>query len=207
MAEGDSRAEEALYAGWITPSAALQLFHDRGWGWGTSVRAIGTRIRNGLIPTIAGQVVQQGEDRIDFILLKHSFWKEFWQPTDSHDFWKTGDITISVDHGYGNGNDVSFFGVRFDPGGIANLLPPVAIDHAPVADPVEPEDRSSKPALSDVMLARWAELFNETNPHASEAKARTAVEAMFPDKYVTRSRLRRVLPQRPQGRPLQNKDK
>lgn len=148
----------------------------------------------------------------NFELLTPAIWALNPVPTHYDRVWQTGTRTMIGRLG-GSQNNVECFGIRFEPTGIAAVL--VACGVVPVEAPPPSVEQSSIPntasvaeiardrrPLPNAKLESWAAIFNEFNPGASEAQARTAFDATFSRHSVTVRELRRVLPQRRPGRPL-----
>ena len=95
---------------------------------------------------------------------------------------------------------LSAYGVRIDRDIRSSSPPP------PAHQASNPPPFSDKPPLPDATLEKWGEAFRAGNPNATEAIARSAITSTFPANYVSRDRLRRILPPRQRGRPLKNKD-
>lgn len=202
MAEALSQEE---FARWLTPRQALDGLPS-GWGYETKVRWIDGRLESGLIlaAASASRLAKQREAERKVVAIPPPFWCG-WACLADIDFWNTGDLTFydRGSTGYGGSLIGHFHGVRFDPTGFEG----VAQLKQSADDADNPGDPAERRSLSDALLGEWATLFNKANPGASEARARSALETMFPDRHVTRDRLRRVLPERRQGRPLKSKDK
>lgn len=203
---------DVQFGAWLTPAHALQKLPG-SWSLETKTSWIKGRLDSGLIVAAASAFRTNGmpEAERNLAEIPAPMWKD-WSGYCYHDFWKTGEIELSRRDrtGYGGTFLGQFHDVRFEPYEFDSLtLLHATIDSSPSnsdeADASEAE--RVKLPLSDSLLKQWADLFNAANPGASERRARQAVDAMFPDKHVTRTRLRRVLPDRPQGRPLKNNGK
>jgi hypothetical protein len=87
------------------------------------------------------------------------------------------------------------FGVRFNPEDIDHEFP------RPAEDPAVKADEIAKPRIGDEPLAGWAELFKRCYPSADQELALASARGMFPDKHVSRDRVRALIPARKPGRP------
>ena len=194
MAEDDSEERARLHTAWMSPRDALKLCYAEGWDWSTTVATIGTRMKSGLIDTMARHVAQPGKDRLEYVLLKHEFWRDYWSPTSDHDFWKTGDIEIRGGRVTGYGDDrvkVSFFGVKFDPDAIRAMLPATGESTLPTPQrEIAVEDRQRQLASGDAekfsraILAGW--------PDATEEWAREKALLFYPEHKIPRDWFRDI---------------
>ena len=87
------------------------------------------------------------------------------------------------------------FGVRFNPEDIDREFPPTAEELTAKAE------ETAKPRIGDDPLAAWAELFKRLYPGADQDFALSSARGMFPDKHVSRDRVRALIPARRPGRP------
>jgi hypothetical protein len=203
MADGPTEEE---FAKWLTPQQALNCLPG-AWDYATKVRWVDGRLKSNLIRSAASASRGKAERTATVALatIPPVIWNQFACLAE-HDFWTTGDVTFySSTTGYDRQWSGTLHDVRFDPAGFDGMTTPLPAET--LEENVQPAPKAERPNLSDTDLDAWAALFNKANPGASEAKARAAIEAMFPDKQVTRERLRRVLPARAPGRPLKNQDK
>jgi len=193
---------------WLQPRSAVALLTQRnGWPKSDAVRAIITRLSAHLIRAAAEYAVltnRAGEDRKERFQIPPKHWNPDSQWVPDAALWETGDIYFDLSEGSGYSvqvaGRVSYFGVRFERAGIE------AMCHTP-DEPAEAEPvNSNRKPLSDALLSDWASLFNKAYPGGSESLAARSVAGMFPDKHVSRARLRRVLPERKRGRPHKSND-
>jgi hypothetical protein len=89
-----------------------------------------------------------------------------------------------------------YYGVRFDPVGLDALWAAAGKRRTPeptgeAAD--QPATTKGGPPLHDTHLDAWATVFRAAYPNGSEGQAAASVAGCFPDKSVTRVRLRAAL--------------
>ncbi len=136
-------------------------------------------------------------------------WRDYYEYTIG--FWEAGDIKFYLGHreSYNQTTSVWYQGIRFHPFGIEELValaPP-----KPYATPVpveakeaqETEPSQSGPPVSDVHLEAWYELFQKVyggTAKDTEAFAQQSAFGMFPDKSVTRQRIRELRGEQKRGR-------
>ena len=185
MAEDDSELVKAAYEGWLSPAKALELFYRHDWRWDTAVKAIGTRIQNGLVATITRHIVYPNGEKDDYIMLKQEAWAKYWHPTASHDFWKTGDVQLR-DSGYGDDKRASLFGVKFDPAGIRAMLP-LSGDDQP--EQTETQKSELKP-LPKAEAEKFARAILSEWPQASQDWAHEKAMLFFPEHTMSRAQFR-----------------
>lgn len=125
----DDSITSAEYAEWtFAPDAAKTLsreYSDASLGQSTLVR----RLEAGLLRAVARTVVRPGAEQADLenALIKPSTWKRLPSGYDSH-LWVSGDIDADFRPSgrYGELEEerwVSFFGIRFEPKGLALIHP------------------------------------------------------------------------------------
>lgn len=218
---GESISEEE-YERWVQPAVAITQLEGRAHS-NYVKKELWTRLRSGELLSVAErarwQIENGGFDERLFERLDPLLWRVNDEPDSYDGIWTFGTRNFCArDRVNGPLLATECFGIRFDPVGIAKLLKAMgavpaeaSLLHTMTAkiDAItEPDDSlpKNRPPMSDDALADWAELFIKHNPRASLAAARKAVDAMFPEKYVTRGRLRRILPAQPVGKPKKNDD-
>ena len=190
MAGDDSAATKEVYDQWLTPPQVKTLFRKRGISFDTMAKAIGARVENNLIATMAAVVVDSsGGNRMEYVELNAKIWRHC-RLNLSFDFWSTGDIEIRSPGatGYSDTRFVaSLFGVRFEPIGVQALLPGPDTTHDEKRGEVGQPDESAKERLSEPELKRFATLYLGLYPNeAKEIPAWNACKAAFPDFKVPR---------------------
>jgi hypothetical protein len=197
--EDESAPERGDFDQWLTPADALALLPE-DWGLGHSTDAILTNLKIAAITSVARSgliVTSNGDRRVSFHRIPAHYWDEQQWTKGSHALWVTGQISF---HRGSLPANATFSGIRFDPVAFFDIFDidrrEAEIDSADVT--------GARAPLSEAALKGWAELFREAYPDGSEALARRSVDGMFPDKHVSRERLRRILPERPRGRRLKN---
>ncbi|HEX7881632.1 MAG TPA: hypothetical protein VF499_02715 [Afipia sp.] len=201
MLASESVEDRAAFAAWMPPSAAIDLLKRANVNFEIAARMLGDRIKGGVIEVMAERAVFPERKPIRHVALQPSEFR-YWAPLEDRSFWRTGDLKLrnpDVASHDSEETSVWLFAVRLDPEAVRTALPASAAGSAArlVAPGMGSKD---KRRLPDGILQRWAALFNELNPETTEAKARAAIEAMFPDHHVTVRDLRRVLPERSAGR-------
>jgi hypothetical protein len=115
-----------------------------------------------------------------------------------NDLWQTGQLTIFARQRSApyEQERYDYYGVRFDPAGVDALW--AAAGRRRVSEPTgEAADQAATtkggPPLHDRHLNAWAAVFRAAYPNGSEGQAAVSVAGCFPDKSVTRVRLRAAL--------------
>ncbi len=191
---------QAVFGTWFTPRRALAELAELGPH--TASDAINERVSSGLLRVAASRLQEKGSNPEYFVIIPRGLW-EADMPSGHHPFWGRGDVVISIRRPHAPSRDFSYFGVRFDADGIEQMKIDAGLAASVESPSVEGQPGTSRKAeLPDALLSSWATIFNKAYPNASEALASQSVAGMFPDKHVSRVRLRRVLPERRPGRPL-----
>ncbi len=121
-------------------------------------------------------------------------------------FWTLGDFTFygSAVNGLNIGAELRFFGVRFDPEGIRDMLPTNRVFRVSpmeaAAEADDPADTRRPP--SNTALIKWRDLFMEAyGTTYNLGMAWSSAKGMFPNHKVTRKSVEELIPARPPGRP------
>ena len=222
--DGESRIPPDEFWNWVPIQDAYLALAQHYNNWDATRAQITRRLSTGLMASAAHVQVERKENqqqRTTFVLLPPEIWVNASFGISSH-LWVSGEADIDLRPGgryreLAEEHLLSLFSVRLDRAAL-NLIVPIFLNSTGVEAPVvaapaapaqgasETIDQTKRP-VSDKLLESWAALFNDAYPAASEAKARQSFEGMFPDKSVTRDRLRRVLPDRQPGRPRKIKEK
>jgi hypothetical protein len=191
---------------WLTVKVAKEVARTHAKEFGR--QWLLDQLKEGLVCAVArtGPTKERGPLE-PFVPVLPGLWKT-WDDWGPDYFWGSG--TAVFEHGgttgYGDGITARFFDVRFDPksfDGKVNVAHDLAIVPAP---PALAESASIKKPLPAPWLEEWAAVFNKANSDSTEARARASLDATFPHHSVTVRELRRVLPERRQGRPLKHKE-
>ena len=189
----DNDPRPQIVAEWMTPRQAFTLvdshFHNQG---GTAQAIIG-RLKGGALKSVAlGGRSTEANGRVSSPTapcnIPSSHWAE-WNDGALSDIWGVGDIRVYVD-----GRVYRYFGVRFDPAEVRQMLPPLVEQFAP--PPVSPpllkqeEPASEGKPVAASHLEEWYRLFQKAYPNASEDLALDSARGMFPGKSVTRASVR-----------------
>lgn len=177
---------KAEFEDWAHPCDVIEYYHQQRE---PDPRSFATAMLcDGTLRAAAGQFILNGRDHGLAIIPA-----QIWTWAAGTEVWSNGWFQLAH-----VGKDaiirVSAYDVRIDRQ--IRALPPPERDR--IAG-------TGAPALSDTDLQKWAELFFSANPGASEQAARRALAATFPAKFVSRERLRRIMPARRRGRPLKDK--
>lgn len=229
MADGDQITAEE-YATWIPASEALNrvakvMQHE----WGLAAAAIVRRLNAGLVRAHikTGNVERAGKTQKlkDFVAVPSSVVTGWTKASgiSTLQFWVSGDAEvhqrISSGHGYDATQILHLFGIRFDPAGIAEMIPsagparaatamadklPVKSLGPPDAAPLPParEQESKGPPVSSKALAAWYEAYKLafTGMADTEAAALESARGCFPGKTVSRDAVRKLRGSQPRGR-------
>jgi hypothetical protein len=186
---GELSAE--AFADWLHPCDVIEHYHQQRE---LNPKALVTQMLiDGKLRAGAGQLILNGRDH-GLALIP----REAWAWLSKTEVWVTGRAQLT--HVSEEIITISAYDVRID-------REISATPEAPEAPSFRSEPPTDRPPLSDALLEQWGEAFRSANPDATETAARRAIEATFPTKFVSRERLRRILPTRRAGRPLKNKDK
>lgn len=181
------------FAEWLIPSDVVNHFFQQGMGDAEAHARTLAMLCDGLLQAAAGQLIVNGEDRGLALIAR-----ELWPVAGKTQVWTTDRFRLSGQDKDGKPWSISAYDVRIDRD-IRSLTPPERRASSPASD------QSSKPPLPDVQLQKWGEVFRAANSEPTEADARRAIEATFPVHFVSRERLRRIMPSGRRGRPLKVK--
>lgn len=190
---------------WISAANAVNLIRDHFEGSTATQTCLIQRAAASLIGTrckrmkIVARDYRQSRPDKDNCSISHEFWEKFEiYNLRSTENWIAGDFGVHI-----SSTNVLVFGVQFCREQVEEIIATAQLEIMNESS-LPQRQKPSKP-LPSAWLDQWANLFTAANPSASESIARIAVDAMFPSHHVTRTELRRVLPQRPKGRPLKPK--
>jgi hypothetical protein len=110
------------YETWLAPRQALAELSGMD-SWYMMASAINDHLSRGFIRAAAKIVIQQHGGRSTnnrYVLVKSGLWEDA-EPEADHPFWNTAKIVITSGGGYAGDTKTEFFGVRFDPEGIAGI--------------------------------------------------------------------------------------
>ena len=173
------------FAAWLPSSDMIDHFLHEG-DPDPQGRVI-AMLNDGLLQAAAAQLIINGRD-LGLALIPRGF----WPAAANTDVWVTDRFQLSGSKG-GKHWSISAYGVRIDRDIRSSSPPP------PAHQASNPPPFSDKPPLPDATLEKWGEAFRAGNPNATEAIARSAITSTFPANYVSRDRLRRILPPRQRG--------
>lgn len=191
---------------WIAAAEAVSLIRDHFEGSTATQTCLIQRAAASLIGTrckrmkIVARDYRQARPDRDDCAISHEFWEKFEiYNLRSTENWVAGDFGVHI-----SSTNVLVFGVQFCRAEVEGIVATTQLQVINESGQTQ-RQKPTKP-LPGAWLDQWANLFTAANPGASESAARIAVDAMFPSHHVTRAELRRVLPQRPKGRPLKDRD-
>jgi hypothetical protein len=198
---GDGGDAEKVYETWLTPGEAIKLCAhlDRR----LAISTIFDRLKSGLIRSRAKTLVVRNNPQ-HFVNVSIEAWQNLTHAL-TQDVWINGDMSVELrrDGIRYETTTFSFFGVRLDPAGI-NDIPGIQKRAAVTqvsAHEKEPEEKG--PPISDAHLRQWLALYEAvyTGTKADTLEnALNSARGMFPGKFVSRDRVRDVLPARKRGR-------
>ncbi len=186
---------------WVKAVDVLKLFPDRPRD--TATKALAVRMIQGRLKTGAEEARIHGMPYLRHCFLHPAVWSG-WAHDLDNDFWLTGDTTVpwGIDDDYElSPTGKQLFDVRFDPEGLRQMGA-TGLPAAPSADQSTGVGEGPRPAVSQADLDRWAVVFLGVHGESvTEALALQSARAMFPDRAVSRDRVRALLPARKPGRP------
>jgi hypothetical protein len=195
---------------WVTPSAALALttpiLTDSFAG-----RSILDALKAGWIRSVAARYSWEIRDKDPKKWENAEIPSRFWGHLTTGDLWTTGNARFflgKVD-GHAGAVTVSCFGIRFEPKGVHDLISgapnpgvPVATHSTPLPlNELAPEEPKGPP-VSETHLQAWFKLYGEvfSGPDDTLANALKSARGMFPSKFVSRDRVRKLCEGRKRGR-------
>ena len=204
MAEQRLKPED--FDGWRQPHEA-QADLDAVYGKSSvSHHLLLDRLKSGKISAVAESSTWKGirGDKTGLIPVMRDQWEHFGA---GEEFWKSGDLHLYLGHYKGSLSTVEvwYHGIKFDPNGINDLI---ALAPKPQTADTETalqqaDKTSSKTRLPDPLLKAWYELFQKAYGGSAldtERFAEKSVEGMFPDKSVSRERIRELRGSQKRGR-------
>jgi hypothetical protein len=154
--------------------------------------------------------------RTDEILILAEHWRRYVPTTG---FWQIGDIKFDLGHVNNSYASVSvwYHGIKFDPAGVETILPghppetdfgssPRQVTEASSEPTIEPEEKG--PPVSEELLKQWYAVYGRAY-HGSDDTLANAVDSargMFPGKFVSRDRVRKLAGGRVRGRKPANSE-
>jgi hypothetical protein len=186
------------FENWLPAVSVLRRAKEHLPGHIASVNAISPYLRSGLIRTGAARHVIEGasESARGVIEIEKVRWGTVKNDlANLYDFWRSG--TLTVRHG---GNLLTYFDVRFDPDGVAELMAAIAPSQA--ASPPSPvaEEPKGKP-VPEPELKAWHALYLKIYgnglplPHAVKS-----AQGFFQGKSASRDRVHALFEGRTAGR-------
>jgi hypothetical protein len=122
----DFQLTEVEYRRWTRIRDALDLVAS-AMSVHEAAQAITERLRAGLLVASAESVVwdRDPKDRMDLIKIPAAYWRAEWVGNPRSAFWRSGQVTFSSRGGMPSDAErkATCFGLRVDPGGLANLAP------------------------------------------------------------------------------------
>jgi hypothetical protein len=192
----------AEFEQWLTPGQALKMLSEAHRDPIAVIDGILGRLKAGHLIAASEHSVheatgERAETRKALSLIDHDDWQEFER---SSVFWQIGDGSF-VHHNRWSGarTTTSHFNIRFDPAGVRAMLPPTA--NTPASDS-EPELESKGPPVSTAHLKAWYSLYMSIYGGTIEDKEVFAVKSaqgMFPNKFVSRERVRELRGEQKRG--------
>lgn len=205
MPPRDITAEEL--ATWLTPHHALSLV-VQAYGDSISVEgAIIQRLSGGMIHAVAGHAAWDHNDlRKTGVAIPSIYWVQYAR-IHHEDFWQTSDIRLyisNIDGRYNSGH-IAYFGVRFEPEGVRELLASAPKKSATGPEQQEPEDEDQGqkgPPVSETHLRQWYALYRSVyhGPGDTMEMALRSARGMFPGKFVSRDAICKLAGGRTRGR-------
>jgi hypothetical protein len=215
----------AEIATWLTPGEALGLLSE-GLTSTLAVNAIVERLKGGMIDSGAANSSWEFGRRgriqgpTGTVLIPSRYWSFLNADADTANrLWVFGDVRfyLGLDNGrYSEVVSIRYFGIRFDPAGIQQLVQAPAATTTPRPDPLsdapnaqEPPALGKGPPVSDALLKEWYELYRRAyggQPEDTLPNAWKSAQGMFPGKSVSRDRVRALAGGRKVGRKTRTED-
>ena len=195
------RLDRALWQTWITPAEALlrakvvinsdyaaqqliiSLFSDG------EIRAAAESLL--VIPDI------EAETRVSFAEIAHPHWRFISGGATGTPLWSTFSAEMSINRG---NTRLKYYGIRIDPDGLAKKLPIPAQPPSPPPNAQGPASTdlpgtTAHIALSQKALEVWYEAYKLAYPNSERRldHAWERVKAAFPERSVTRARVRELM--------------
>ena len=200
----DRRLSEEEFKGWLTPSQALKrldLQFGSGSGSYISKHTLLERLRAGVVRAVAELSVVGSSKGIPMEEMHPDFWVHV---EEEQIFWTSGDLTYRAHVEDGFRREVANFrhlNVRFDPAGIEKIVEGATNASARTGDAPSDPNAAKGPPVSDALLKAWYALYLTVYQDTSEDHAWRSAQGMFPDKLVSRAKIRALRGQRAMGRP------
>lgn len=197
---------ESDFADWYSPSATL-AFLKPTISYQTAAYEIERRLIAGLCQAAARHSVytgRQNEGEASFEIIPKEYWMDSHSIRPIDPFWATGTVKLALPRKYQPSYDakweVEYFDVRFEPSGVAAIVP------AGLPPPVQTPSLDKRPPASDAELRRCANaIVTAWGESVTDQRAHTLAKGMNPDNNVPRDRflgiLREFTGEKSRGRP------
>ena len=201
-----TEAAKAL-AHWLKPHEAVARLSKAFESDLTAVNTMNEWLKGGMMQAVAMRVVvDEGGRRkeVDVSTIDPTGWNNFAQNWQSS-FWKNGLITHARNDMRGGTITTRYYDVRFDPNDVQKIddIAPNKIgpDVAPDAETAEDEVPKGPP-VSAAHLQAWFEVYKQAyeGPADTLARALKSARGMFPGKFVSRDKVRKLCEGRKRGR-------
>lgn len=217
----DNLSVEEIKASWLTPSVTLdRVMVGLQLSGGLAVWSMMKRLRNGLLRA-AGH-----DQKHLWRIIQKDEWTRLDDQFHLSAFWRSGDVTLTANAGLAATTRTDYFNVRFDPVGLNEWLPARTAStplpapspaSAPSPDSIVPaseppaaeEPPANRPAVPEAHLRAWVAVYKKAYEGKlvdTEAFAIKSAQGMFPDKHVSRDRVRQAYGPRQRGRPSKPDD-
>lgn len=219
MAEDEDAAAIDL-ATWFTPFEAVAYAAKVLGHLDQAAPAIWERLKGGLIRAVAttSSATLRGRSPVpkhspSFIPRSH--WDNFRTGQTGQNFWKSGDASFFLPTTPHRDLPVTIrcFGIKLDPAAVRATLPPLPpapeqpeptaeIAATPEGAEIEPLPPIKRAPVSDEHLRLWHELYQQVYQGSQDtlATAYKSAVGMFPGKFVSRDRVRKLCAGRKIGR-------
>lgn len=193
---------------WITPPKAVELLTPKFPQKTLAISTLTGRLRSGMMRGIAETLVATGpvpENKASFIEVPKKQWDDV---KVFDDFWAGADLIIVLLDQFRQRVIFNYYNVRFEPSGIETILgAPIEAVASAVAPSTIAGDTHTAPQfdrtkdVSPDALKAWYELYKTQYPDNNADHAWASALGMFPDKKVTRKKIRDLRGAREMGRP------
>jgi hypothetical protein len=208
---------------WLSPVEALALAH-RAFGTEAS-NAVWQGLCGGIIKAVAARASRasppSAEPQLDSVPteIPARYWSSHFTTEGNPNFWKSGFARFyftANDRRSAHATVIRCYDVKLDPTDIGTMLRAAPVPAPPLTatpssnpspteetTPTQPPETLKKPRVAEGHLKAWYQLFKDVyggTPLDTEAFAQKSADGMFPDKFISRDRIRALRGVQKRGR-------